>query len=85
MIDRLCAIARALTLISLLAVTGAQANGTVANVVPAGAAGSKSPAQATGQPDKPAGLRSILLKLLRANKTVGVDIRRGSLGSGALA
>ena len=78
MIDRLCAIARALTLISLLAVAGAQAQTAQSPTSsPADTAGSKSPAQATGQPDKPAGPQINTTEIVaRANKTVGVDIQK---------
>ena len=78
MIDRLCAIARALTLISLLAVAGAQAQTAQSPISsPADTAGSKSPAQATGQPDKPSGPQINTAEIVaRANKTVGVDIQK---------
>jgi potassium efflux system protein len=78
MIDRLCAIARALTLISLLAVAGAQAQTAQSPTPsPADTAGSKSPGQATGQPDKPAGPQINTAEIVaRANKTVGVDIQK---------
>ena len=87
MIDRLCAIARALTVISLLAVAGAQAQTAQSPTSsPADTAGSKSPAQATGQPDKPSGPQINTAEIVaRANKTVGVDIQKritvGSKGS----
>ena len=78
MIDRLCAIAWALTLISLLAVAGAQAQTAQSPTSsPADTAGSKSPAQATGQPDKPSGPQINTAEIVaRANKTVGVDIQK---------
>ena len=78
MIDRLCAIARALTVISLLAVAGAQAQTAQSPTSsPADTAGSKSPAQATGQPDKPSGPQINTAEIVaRANKTVGVDIQK---------
>jgi Small-conductance mechanosensitive channel len=44
---------------------------------PADTAGSKSPAQATGQPDKPSGPQINTAEIVaRANKTVGVDIQK---------
>ena len=56
-------------------------NGTVANIVPGGTAGSKSPAQATGQPDKPSGPQINTAEIVaRANKTVGVDIQKRITG-----
>jgi potassium-dependent mechanosensitive channel len=78
MIDRLRAVARALSLISLLAVAGAQAQTTQSPISPTSdAAGSTSPAQASGQPAKPSGPQVNTAEIVaRANKSVGVDIQK---------
>jgi hypothetical protein len=84
MIDRLSAIARALTVISLLAAAGAQAQTAQSPTSsPADTAGSKSPAQATGQPDKPSGPQINTAEIVaRANKSLGLaDARALSRGS----
>ncbi len=77
MIDRLCAVARALSLFSLLAAVGAQAQTTQGPASP----NPDPTVQATAQPAKPPAPAINTAEIVaRANKSVGVDIQKRITG-----
>src|SRR5262249_53210525 len=85
MIDRLCFVARALSLASLLVVAGAQAQTVQSPTSPSPAAAPQaappSTAPATAQPAKPPAAQIDTAELVaRANKNVGADIQKRIAG-----
>jgi potassium-dependent mechanosensitive channel len=85
MIDRLCSVAWALSLASLLVIAGAQAQTAHSPTPPspdaAPQAAPPSTAPATAQPAKPPAAQINTAEIVaRANKSVGVDIQKGIAG-----
>src|SRR5262245_48573699 len=82
MIHRLCAVARVLSLFSVLVTAGAQAQTTQSSPNPDATpqAGSPSPVQTTAQPAKPAPQINTAEIVARANKSAGADIQKTIAG-----